>query len=161
MSTVIDDWAEQANFEGMPVGPLGKKFTFNGGRCSFWDENGLDLEVVQWRGTNHRGLKVSSGLPELVGLTLSFHCPSLVIDFKVLVAERTTVMIGKKDGSSSNIKWNKDPLFDIASSNSTERKFFSPRKLKQNNRLLFLGRETLLKQIVVTDCTECRGLPDC
>lgn len=157
MSTLIDDWDEQALFEGMPVGSLGPAYTFNDGRCQIWWDDGSDLRVEDF-GAQGSGLHVPNFQSSLL---MSYFCPTLAITLNFFNGEETTkIEIGRIEGDGS-VSWNSKPIFEFRGWQDIDPKLYTQRTLKKTNLLRFRGHQAFIKSISVFDCSECKDIAPC
>lgn len=158
--TVIDDWGTQAYFEGMNLGSIGSSYVFNGGRSTVRWDDGSDLIISRW-GQQNQGLQVNSD-PDGPWLELELFCPTLLVHISLSSGAKIVIERGRFEAATGVTSWDPQTLLDQGTLSRTRPILYTfGGRLGQSNRLRFTGKEVLIHSIVVTDCAECRNLPDC
>ncbi|MEP4032573.1 MAG: hypothetical protein ABJM33_14620, partial [Roseibium polysiphoniae] len=162
-STVIDDWGEQAYFEGMQPGSIGPEYRFNGGRSAVTWSDGSDLTIAE-AGLDTRGLYVSGYGDDLASrwVELEIFCPTLMINIDVTSGNRLRIEKGRLDTATGQTKWDTTPLVNLGRLSRIPTLLFDQSNtLGTSNRLRLMGEEVYLHSLLVIDCSDCRSLPDC
>lgn len=157
MSTVVDDWGEHAFFSGMPLGPLGNSYSFNGGRAILSSTNGQPLVIEDVH--HNRGVLLAKNAPVL----LKIHKPSLLLDLSYFLLEYGIKIEKATVSDAEETHWSSDPLLeDYAVQGADIRKLYTS-TLLQCFCLFRISVENVgvLKTIVNIDCTQCSNLRNC